>query len=58
MDFPILSFFEASDIRPALLFCMPRMFDDSGCESRSNLMEVKDSRPQGRHREVRSESRV
>jgi len=28
------------------------MFDSSGCESRSNLMEVKDSRPQGRHREV------
>ena len=34
------------------------MLDHSGCESRSNLMEVKDSRPQGRHREMRSERRA
>jgi hypothetical protein len=37
---------------------VPSMFDSSGCKSRSNLMEVKDSRPQGRHREVRSERRA
>jgi hypothetical protein len=34
------------------------MFDSSGCKSRSNLMEVKDSQPQGRHREMRSERRA
>ncbi len=36
----------------AAFLCVPSMFDSSGCESRSNLMEVKDSRPQGRRREA------
>jgi hypothetical protein len=37
---------------------VPSMFDSSGCKSRSNLVEVKDSRTQGRCREARSERRA
>ena len=38
--------------------CTPRMFDSYGCKSRPNLMEVKGSEAQGRHRKVGSEGSV
>ena len=34
------------------------MFDSYGCKSRPNLMEVKGSEAQGRHRKVGSEGSV
>jgi hypothetical protein len=52
------AFKRSTGILPVCRVRVPSMFDRSGCKSRSNLMEVKDSQAQGRCREAGSERRA